>query len=114
MDIHQFFSTVGDKVGKLFVPNQVFENILDLKTAIILISISLLISSLALLILALSHHRFKKARESLGHLFNEADYPIDVRRKFRFEWRFITMDVPGKSEYSPLNCMRGKRKNSRR
>ncbi|MGD0399373.1 MAG: DUF3150 domain-containing protein [Syntrophobacteraceae bacterium] len=39
----------------------------------------------------------EKARESLGHLFNEADYPIDVRRKFRFEWRFITMDVPGKS-----------------
>ena len=39
----------------------------------------------------------EKARESLGHLFNEADYPIDVRQKFRFEWRFITMDVPGKS-----------------
>ena len=39
----------------------------------------------------------EKARESLGHLFSEADYPIDVRRKFRFEWRFITMDVPGKS-----------------
>lgn len=39
----------------------------------------------------------EKARESLGHLFNEADYPIDVRRKFRFEWRFITMDVPGRS-----------------
>jgi hypothetical protein len=37
------------------------------------------------------------ARESLGPLFNEADYPIDVRRKFRFEWRFITMHVPGKS-----------------
>jgi len=39
----------------------------------------------------------QKARESLGHLFNGADYPIDIRRKFRFEWRFITMDVPGKS-----------------
>ena len=39
----------------------------------------------------------EKARQSLGHLFNEADYPIDVRQKFRFEWRFITMDVPGKS-----------------
>jgi len=39
----------------------------------------------------------QKARESLGHLFNESDYPNDVRRKFRFEWRFITMDVPGKS-----------------
>ncbi|MGA2223159.1 MAG: hypothetical protein ABSH41_01790 [Syntrophobacteraceae bacterium] len=39
----------------------------------------------------------EKARESLGHLFNESDYPIDVRRKFRFDWRFITLDIPGKS-----------------
>ncbi|MGA2226911.1 MAG: DUF3150 domain-containing protein [Syntrophobacteraceae bacterium] len=39
----------------------------------------------------------EKARESLGHLFNEADYPINVREKFRFEWRFITLDIPGKS-----------------
>jgi hypothetical protein len=39
----------------------------------------------------------EKARENLGPLFSEADYPIEVRRKFRFEWRFITMDVPGKS-----------------
>ncbi len=39
----------------------------------------------------------EKARESSGHLFSESDYPIDVRRRFRFEWRCITMDVPGKS-----------------
>ncbi|MGA2228960.1 MAG: DUF3150 domain-containing protein [Syntrophobacteraceae bacterium] len=39
----------------------------------------------------------EKARGSLGHLFSESDYPIDVRQKFKFEWRFITMDVPGKS-----------------
>jgi hypothetical protein len=39
----------------------------------------------------------EKAKESLGHLFSQSDYPIDVRRKFRFEWRFITLDVPGKS-----------------
>lgn len=39
----------------------------------------------------------EKARESLGHLFSESDYPIDIRRKFRFEWRFITLDIPGKS-----------------
>ncbi|MGA2939527.1 MAG: hypothetical protein ABSF52_20850 [Syntrophobacteraceae bacterium] len=61
MDIQHFFSTVGDKISKVFVPNQVLENILFMKTAIILISISLIISSLALLILALSHHRFKKS-----------------------------------------------------
>ena len=61
MDIQHFFSTVGDKITKLFVPSQVLENILDLKTAIILIVLSLIISSLALLILAISHHRFKKS-----------------------------------------------------
>jgi uncharacterized phage infection (PIP) family protein YhgE len=61
LDIQHFFSTVGDKISKVFVPNQVLENILFMKTAIILISISLIISSLALLILALSHHRFKKS-----------------------------------------------------
>jgi hypothetical protein len=59
LDIHQFFSTIGDKVTKLFVPNQVLENTINLKTAIILISISLLISSMALLVPPLSHHRFK-------------------------------------------------------
>ena len=61
MDIHNFFTTIGDKVTKIFVPNQVLENILDLKTAIILIALSLLVSSLALLILAISNHRFKKS-----------------------------------------------------
>ncbi len=61
MDIHHFFATIGDKIPRLFVPNQMLENILDLKTAIILISISLLISSAALLILAMSHNRLKKS-----------------------------------------------------
>jgi len=61
LNISHFFLSVGDKVAKIFVPNQVLENILDLKTAIILITISLLISSVALLILALSNHRLKKS-----------------------------------------------------
>ncbi len=61
MDIQHFFSTVGDKISTSFVPNQVLEKILFMKVAIILIAISLLISSLALLVLAISHHRFKKS-----------------------------------------------------
>ena len=61
MDIQHFFSTIGDKISKFFVPNQVLENILSMKMAIILIATSLLISSLALLILAISHHRLKKS-----------------------------------------------------
>ena len=61
LEIHQLFSTVGSKISQLFVSNQVLENILDLKLAIILIAVSLIISSLALLILVLSHHRLKKS-----------------------------------------------------
>ena len=30
----------------------------------------------------------------LGELFNETEYPLDVRKKFAFIWRFIILDVP--------------------
>ncbi len=30
----------------------------------------------------------------LGELFNETDYPVDIRSKFAFTWRFIVLDVP--------------------
>ena len=30
----------------------------------------------------------------LGELFNELDYPMDVRSKFSFAWRFVILDVP--------------------
>jgi hypothetical protein len=34
------------------------------------------------------------ARMYLGDLFNDMDYPLDVRSKFAFSWRFIVLDVP--------------------
>ena len=34
------------------------------------------------------------ARNYLGNLFNETDYPIDISSKFGFNWRFIVLDVP--------------------
>ena len=34
------------------------------------------------------------AKEYLGDLFNEIDYPIDIRSKFDFQWRFLTLDIP--------------------
>jgi len=40
----------------------------------------------------------EEAKEILGELFDESDYPEDISRKFNFEWRFITIDVPGKSK----------------
>lgn len=30
----------------------------------------------------------------LGELFNETEYPLDIRKKFAFIWRFIILDVP--------------------
>ena len=43
----------------------------------------------------------REAEKSLGELFNVADYPVDIRSKFKFEWRFLTLDVPGKSRILP-------------
>ncbi len=34
------------------------------------------------------------ASVQLGELFNEMDYPVDVRSKFAFLWRFIILEVP--------------------
>jgi len=39
----------------------------------------------------------ESARENLGDLFSDADYPIDIRRRFGFEWQYFTLDVPGKT-----------------
>jgi hypothetical protein len=50
---------MGDKIARALGFNPVLENILAMKVAIVLISISLLISSVALLVLAISHYRSK-------------------------------------------------------
>ena len=51
------------------------------------------------------------AREKLGNLFNEADYPLNIRSKFGFEWRYITLQTPGKSNVlSPELYQREKEK----
>ena len=34
------------------------------------------------------------AKEFLGELFNEVDYPIDITNKFDFAWRFVVLNVP--------------------
>lgn len=42
-----------------------------------------------------SYDRLREvAMVHLGKLFNETEYPLDVRRKFAFIWRFIILDVP--------------------
>jgi hypothetical protein len=37
------------------------------------------------------------AKRNLGTLFNESDYPLNINDKFRFEWRFLTLNVPGRN-----------------
>ena len=52
-----------------------------------------------------------EAKRHLGELFNEADYPLDIRSKFKFDWRFLALDVPGKgSVLSPEVYEREKKK----
>jgi len=38
-----------------------------------------------------------EARVKLGELYNEADYPTDIRSKFNFEWRYVALTVPGRN-----------------
>jgi hypothetical protein len=40
----------------------------------------------------------EEARVNLGNLFDEADYPADIRSKFKFDWRFLVLTVPTKSK----------------
>ena len=40
----------------------------------------------------------EEARTVLGDLFNETDYPEEISTKFKFEWRFLTLDLPMKSK----------------
>ena len=40
----------------------------------------------------------EEAQTILGDLFNETDYPEDISTKFKFEWRFLTLDIPTKSK----------------
>jgi hypothetical protein len=50
LDVHHFFSAMGDEIGRVLSFDPVFENIVVMKVAILLIAPSLLISSLALLL----------------------------------------------------------------
>ena len=41
----------------------------------------------------------EEAKTALGELFNDTDYPQDIRSKFRFTWSFIVLDVPTKATF---------------
>jgi hypothetical protein len=37
-----------------------------------------------------------QAELNLGEYYNDADYPVEIRAKFGFVWRFLALDTPGK------------------
>ena len=37
-----------------------------------------------------------EAKKNLGNLFNVEDYPVDISSKFKFDWRFLALGIPGK------------------
>ena len=39
----------------------------------------------------------EEAKQVLGDLFNETDYPEDIRTKFKYEYRYLTLGIPGKT-----------------
>ena len=77
MDIGNFLQSIGDKVSKIIVPNSIFQDLMTIKIAIGLIALSLLISSLALLVLAIFHYRLKK--NSQNHIRPNSRLPTFPR-----------------------------------
>jgi hypothetical protein len=39
----------------------------------------------------------EEAKNELGELYNEDDYPEDITKRFNFEWRYLILGIPGKS-----------------
>jgi len=39
----------------------------------------------------------EEAKMVLGNLFTETDYPFNIKSKFRFDWRFVLIDIPNKA-----------------
>ncbi len=52
----------------------------------------------------------EEARYVLGDLFNETDYPDEIGRKFNFEWRFLTLDVPKRASILPPEVYKREKK----
>jgi hypothetical protein len=51
-----------------------------------------------------------QARQVLGKLFNEADYPVDIHTKFHFQWRFISLGIGQSQILTPEIYQREKQK----
>lgn len=51
-----------------------------------------------------------QARQVLGKLFDEADYPINIHDKFNFQWRFISLGIGQSQILTPELYQREKQK----
>jgi hypothetical protein len=67
---------VGDKIGRVFDFNPVLKNIVVMKVANILIALSILISSLAVPVPAISHYRSKTGSD---FDFNIIPIPVELK-----------------------------------
>ena len=52
----------------------------------------------------------EEAKIALCELFNESDYPVDIMNKFRFQWRFLLLDVPDKASVLTPDILRRERR----
>lgn len=80
--------------GILFVPFSVVSRIDDRLKELhrdYLVTVQEFTASYSLLV--------ESARIVLGDLYDETDYPTDIERYFKFEWRFITLAAPGDNKY---------------
>lgn len=56
-------------------------------------------------------HCRSEARQVLGELFSETDYPMEIRQRFGFQWRYVQLTLPGQSSVlSPELYERERRK----
>lgn len=51
-----------------------------------------------------------QARQVLGRLFNESDYPINISDKFNFQWRFLSLGIGQSQLLTPEIYQREKEK----
>ncbi len=40
----------------------------------------------------------REAQKVLGTLFNPKDYPLEIRGRFKFEWRYVVLHLPSQTE----------------
>ena len=51
--------------------------------------------------IAFYERAMQEAQSSLGEHYSSLDYPLDISAKFRMDWRFVSLSVPGRASVLP-------------